>query len=157
MAAGRGPIHLASMFQGMSTPPMHAPEGAAQTFIIGDVLNWSSGQVVIAASLTNPVNIMGVALQKASGVTAADVAFVTPTTDELWEGSIDNDASLGTGAIAAADLGAQYEFRRDANGIWYVDKGATTNKKVTVVAFVGAVGEVMGRVLFRFMAAALYQ
>ena len=67
--------------------------------------------------------------------------------------TLDTNAALGTGAIAATDLGTAYGITEDSAGVWYVDKAKTgaADVRVRITKFQDAVGTVNGRVYVQFL------
>ena len=128
------------------------PEAAAQSFKRGELVQLSSGKVAALAGTDPAANsILGIAMHDASGVTDADVVVFVPSPDSLIVGNVG-----GTSVTAAADRGAEYGLV-EANDIVSVDKTDTTNTRVIVVDLDrrDPVGDVNGRVIFKFMASAL--
>jgi hypothetical protein len=127
------------------------PEAAGQSFKVGALVGIAAG--VVAAGVTDPVagTIVGLAAEAATGVTGNQVGVWVADQNTEFIANLQD-----TGAIAAADLGALYGLVVDAakGNILRVDKSDTTNTRVVVTRLVDAVGDINGRVEFRFLAAA---
>lgn len=127
------------------------PEAAGQSFKVGQLVGIAAGQAVAGATDPTAGTLLGLAAEAATGVTGNMVG--------IW--MADQNAEFiahlqDTGAIAAADLGTLYGVVVDAakGNILRVDKSDTTNTRVVVTRLVDAVGDVNGRVEFRFLSAA---
>jgi hypothetical protein len=135
-----------------STPSRVAPEKASQTFKQGAVLVNNGGYVEQGG--VNPRAIVGVAEEAGeNGATdgAKTCRYVPALPHVVFEGSIDTSSALGTGAIAQADLLAEYGVTQDPAGIWYVDKAkatAGTSSVGRIVELVDPIGTINGRVRF---------
>jgi hypothetical protein len=135
-----------------STPSRVAPEKASQTFKRGTVLVNNGGYLEKGG--VNPRAIVGVSEEPGeNGASdgAKSCRYVPALMHVVFEGSIDTSSALGTGAIAAADLFAEYGLTEDPSGVWYVDKAkatAGTSSVGRLVELVDAVGTVNGRVRF---------
>jgi hypothetical protein len=123
-------------------------EGAAQTFKVGAVVVLTAGKLVKAA--TAPVAaIVGIAAEAASGVTDRKIGVLVADEIGEFQGRVQD-----TGALALAQVGAQYGLVLDSVGgkdIFRVNVSDTTNKAVVVTELIDAVGDVNGRVGFKFM------
>jgi hypothetical protein len=126
------------------------PEAASQSFDAGDVVISSSGKVAIGTSDPAANLIFGVAAEDASGVTDKKVGVYIADESAEFSAQVQD-----TGTLALANVGAQYGIVLDAtNGIFRVDLSDTTNKRVTITELLDAIGDVNGRVVFKFMNAA---
>ncbi len=127
-------------------------EEASQTFKLGAVVICDSTDKdqVETAGADPTAAILGIALQDATGT--AD----TPILVGLAEPGVEFVARVqDAGTLAVGNLGTDYGMVYDStNTIWRVDLSETTNKNVTVTAFVDEVGDINGRVRFQFLAAA---
>jgi len=126
-------------------------EGAGQSFKVGALVGIAAG--VVAAGVTDPAaaTIVGLAAENATGVTGSQVGVWVADQNTEFVAHLQD-----AGALAAADVGALYGVVVDAakGNILRVDKSDTTNTRVVVTRLVDAVGDVNGRVEFRFLAAA---
>lgn len=109
----------------------------------------------IAGSLGNGVggsyvNVGNVATLQGNGATKGLI--------QVWLAGLSNlfiARSLSGQAISNDDIGAQYGFEIDAtNLIWRVDNGDTSNKVVQIVGLFDNDGDINGRYIFKFLAAA---
>lgn len=154
MATSRQAIFPSQRLGLHHTPVMTAPEGASETYLRGAPLVYSGGRVDEAGA--NPRSIVGIALhngQNNAAEGAVNAQYCPAIQGVIFEGSIDTSAAEGTGAIALADLGAEYGITESSN-LWYIDKNKTTggtNTVARVVGFRDPVGEVMGRIYFIFL------
>lgn len=125
-------------------------EGSAQTYKYGALLVLSGGQAVKGASDPAANTILGIASEDATGVQASKVGYYAATEDAEFLGTVQD-----TGTLALALIGTQVGLVYDAtNDIFRVDLSDTTNKRVTITRLYDAVGDVNGRVVFKFMNAA---
>ena len=108
----------------------HYVEAASQSYIIGALLKFSSGGMAIISSVTAPT-VAGVALAKATGVTAADAPVVLPYQNVLFEVSVDTTttsgtAALGTGKPSDFTIGTSYQLLLDStSGNYYMGTGTS--------------------------------
>lgn len=109
----------------------------------------------IAGSLGSGVgpsysNVGNVRTLAGNGVTKGLVQVYLAGLSNLFVGRV-----LTTQAISNDQIGVQYGIELDAtNLIWRVDTTDTTNKSVQVVGLFDNDGDVNGRVIFKFLAAA---
>lgn len=123
-------------------------EGAAQTFKAGAVVILSAGSIVKGASAA-VANIVGVAAEAASGVTGRKIGVYMADENSEFQGRVQD-----TGVLALANVGTQYGIVLDAVGgkdIFRVDLSNVTNKAVVVTELIDAVGDVNGKVGFKFL------
>ena len=151
----RVPFMIAAPFS-MATPQLTWPVDAAATWVRGAV-GVDDGGGELTEGGTNPTLIAGIATAKTpltnTNITTADGKFIPATPGCVFEGRVDDNGALGTGAIAATDLGTEYGITEDADGIWYVDKGKTAaaDVRVRIMKLIDAAGTVNGRVWFVFI------
>lgn len=125
------------------------PEGASQTFAEGDVVILSAtsdkgNKITIAG--TDPVTrIVGIAQAAASGTEDTLIPVALSNYENEFIGNVE-----GTTALDADFVGLRCGLVNDGSGIWRVDTSDTTNKSVRITGLVDAVGDVKGRVTFRF-------
>ena len=121
---------------------------------------WARGAVLIAASgyleeaADDPTEIVGVALHAVTSATEGDVAQYIPAVDsQEFIGVLDSAASPGTHALVITNRYVKYGLSVDASGIWYIDVDETSDAlvRVIVTGLVDQVGDIMGRVRFRFL------
>lgn len=129
--------------------------GAAgsESWARGALLIPSSGYLAEAGD--DPTDIVGVALHAVTSATAGDVAQYIPASPEQeFIGTLDSAASLGTHALVITNRYVKYGVSVDASGIWYIDVDETSDDLVRVIVtdLVDQVGDIMGRVRFRFLA-----
>jgi len=104
-------LNLGTAGAGAPTPPFGGITGNIATQTYGSVPNQP-----------NAVNI-------AIGTPVSDgrTLYIEPNQDNIFQALFDNS----TGTVAAdwtpvqTDIGKQYGMTKDANGLWYVDKGKT--------------------------------
>ena len=108
----------------------HYGEAATQSYIVGAPLKFSSGGMAIISSVSSPT-IAGIALVKATGVTAADAMVVLPYQSVQFEVSVDTTttsgtAALGTGKPSDFTIGTSYELLLDStSGNYYMGTGTS--------------------------------
>lgn len=149
----RIPIEAGAM-QGLAAiPKSEAPVAAAQVWVRGAVLTLTANELVEGGA--DPTGIVGIALHKHPPTnTPEEAGYHIPARENIeFIGSIDTNAALGTGAIAAGDLFTAYGITEDADGHWYIDKAKTAaaTVRIRITAFKDAVGTVNGRVRFQFL------
>ena len=127
------------------------PEGAGQTFKLGQLVAIAAGAAVAGATDPTAGTLIGLAAEAATGVTGNMVGVWVADQNTEFIANLQD-----TGAIAAADLGSLVGVVVDAakGNILRVDKSDTTNTRVVITRLVDAVGDINGRVEFRFLAAA---
>jgi hypothetical protein len=142
---------------GLPYPRQAVPEAATQTFKLGALVVCTSGFLVECGA--DPALILGVASRAGQNGASAglkeNVVYLAHP-DTLFVGNLDTSASEGAGVTAATDRFLTYGVAKRTSSHWYVDKTDTTNKRVRIFDFWNedAVGDVMGRVLFKFAGAA---
>lgn len=126
-------------------------EAAGQSFKLGALVSVAAG--LVAAGVTDPAAgvVIGLAAENATGVTGNQVGVWVADQNTEFIANVQD-----TGVLAQADVGALYGVVVDAakGNILRVDKSDTTNTRVVVTRLVDAVGDVNGRVEFRFLSAA---
>lgn len=128
----------------------HFEEGASQSFKYGHLVVLSSGQLVKGGSDPAANTVVGIASEDASGTQATKIGVYAATEESEFLGRVQD-----TGTLALTQIGAQFGLVLDAtNDIFRVDLSDTSNKRVTILRLYDAVGDVNGRVIFKFMNAA---
>ena len=128
----------------------HFQEGAAQTYKYGHLVILSSGQLVKGGTDPAANTVVGVASEDATGTQATLVGVYAATEDAEFLGTVQD-----TGTLSLALVGTQVGLVYDAtNDIFRVDLSDSVNKRVTITRLYDAVGDVNGRVVFKFMNAA---
>ena len=128
----------------------HFEEGASQSFKYGHIVVLSSGQLIKGGSDPTANTVVGIASEDASGTQATKIGVYAATEDAEFLGRVQD-----TGTLTLALIGTQVGLVLDAtNDIFRVDLGDTSNKRVTITKLYDAVGDVNGRVIFKFMNAA---
>lgn len=122
---------------------LYGPEGASQTFVIGDLLTVTSGFLVLAAAAA-AVAIRGVALEAgsnlAAGLTSTKYAPFFPGV--MFYANL-LGAAAADRALVATDMGTAFEVERSTTLIkgtspgWYVNGAATGTPAANVVSFFG--------------------
>lgn len=130
----------------------HFPEGASQTFIVGDVLalilTADKGDKVGKAG-ADPAVIVGVAAEKASGTEGTKIAVWVADEEGEFQAHVQD-----TGALDADDVGDAFGIVEDTtNKIWRVDRSDTTATRVRIVKLLDLAADVNGRVVFKFLQA----
>lgn len=130
---------------------IHFLEAAGQSFKVGQLVTLDANGRLIKGT-TDPAaqTVVGIAGEAASGVQG--VKHPVWMADETAEfiGRVQD-----TGVLALTNIGKQYSIVLDAtNDIFRVDLSDTTNKNVTITELYDAVGDVNGRVVFKFANAA---
>ena len=129
---------------------LHFQEGAGQSFKPGAVVVLSGGQIVKGASDPAANTVVGVAAEAATGVQGTKHPVYMADEGAEFQARVQD-----TGVLALANVGTQYGIVFDAGrDIFRVDLSDTTNKVVTVTELIDAVGDVNGKVVFKFMNAA---
>lgn len=96
------------------------------------------------------VNVANVATLQGNGATKGLIQVYLAGTNNLFVGR-----ALAGQTISNDDIGAQYGLEIDAtNLIWRVDNGDTSNKVVQIVGLFDNDGDINGRYIFKFLAAA---
>lgn len=154
MADSRLPIQIAAPDMS-SVYKREAPVDSSAVYIRGAILVQDGSDGELTEGGANPTKIVGVAIHKNPPTNnTSETGYYIPALPACeFEASIDDGSSEGTGAIAAGDLFAEYGLTEDSSGVWYVDKNKTgaTTVRVVVTKLIGDVGEVLGRVRFRFL------
>ncbi len=136
--------------KGGGGPDMLAKRHAdAATFLIGDVVKNSSGELVEATAAETGAVIVGVAAQSVNtnpGYDAANSPTVITGRDQtvsvwlatrrnVFKATLVNNSDTSVAAVQA-NVGVSYGFRIISAGIWAIDKNITaTNDGATIVAF----------------------
>lgn len=96
------------------------------------------------------VNVGNVRTLQGGGVTKGLIQVYLAGNDNLFVGRV-----LTTQAISNDQIGAQYGLELDAtNLIWRVDTTDTSNKVVQIMGLFDNDGDINGRLIFKFLAAA---
>lgn len=139
---------------GRSRTVMHFPETATQTFAVGDVLTYDTTALkqnkVKLASTANPMTtnpVVGVAAEAASGVEGTKIAVYPADEETEWIGYIDSPTAL-TAAMVASDFGVVWDGTAKC---WRVNTQDTTNKRVRITELYDNVGDISGRVIFKWL------
>ncbi len=125
------------------------PHATAATFLIGDVVKYSSGELVEATAAETGAVIVGVAAQSVNTNPGYDNAN-SPTvitgrdqTTSVWlatrrnvfRATLVNNSDTSV-ACTQANVGISYGFRIISAGVWAIDKNITaTNNAATIVGF----------------------
>lgn len=130
---------------------MYFLEAAAQSFKMGHVVTLdANGRIVKGATDPAAASVVGVAAEKASGTQGTKIGVYVADENAEFKGRVQD-----TGTLALTNVGKQYSIVLDAtNDIFRVDLSDTTNKNVTVTELIDAVGDVNGRVAFKWANAA---
>jgi hypothetical protein len=151
------PIRPVRSLTGLPYPRQSVPETASVTFLLGALVVCTSGYLTECGA--DPALILGVASRAGQngatdGLYKQTVYLAHP--DTLFVANLDTSASVGNGTTAATDRFLPYGVAKRTSSHWYVDKTDTTNKRVRIFDFwdEDAIGDVMGRVLFKFAGAA---
>lgn len=122
---------------------------------------WKKGAILIndatgylAEGGSNPTSIVGVAINAVTSASAGAVVQYVPALSSIcFVGTLDDMNAEGTGALAQAQVNVKYGLTVNSNGIWVVDINKTSDATVRVVVtgLVDQVGDVLGRVRFRFL------
>lgn len=150
----RKPIEPAAP-RGLAIPIWTWPVDALAAWIRGAVvIDDGSGELVEGGA--NPTLIAGIATSKhpPTNSHSTDTGKFIPALPGIqFEGSVDNNGALGTGAAAATNLGEVFGLTEDASGVWYVDLGKAggANGRVRITKLIDPAGTVNGRVRFVFL------
>lgn len=138
----------------MGSPTSYLPKAGATSFERGAPVIATAGLAVEAGADPALNTIMGVATHDMAitGYGSTD-CFMNPIdSEEVWIGSVDTSAGVGTGTSAVAQRGTRYGIAKDAtSGQWYIDINDTTNVRVRVEALIDPAGTVQGRVEFKWL------
>lgn len=149
------PMILRQHFPSSVDPNSKAfPEANSQDFIVGEPTYLVSGYLTKFAVGAN--NLLGMADDAAANDAAAQTKGLTKrvtmfNSNQIWEANVRNDDDGDADdAIAATDMGASFGIIESTvvADRWCINKADTTNKRVTIIGFVDAVGDIYGRVLF---------
>lgn len=142
---------------GLSIPQLTWPVDAAAVWVRGAVVIDDGGGELVEGG-ADPTLIAGIATSKnpltnTQGAATDAGKFIPAKPGVEFEGSIDDSSALGTGAIAAGDLGTAYGITEDSSGVWYVDKNKTAaaTVRVRIMKLLDDAGTVNGRVRFVFL------
>jgi hypothetical protein len=126
-------------------------EAAGQTFKPGAVVVLdAAGRIIKGGTDPAAATVVGVASERATGVLGSKVGVYVADENAEFKGRVQD-----TGVLALTNVGKQYSIVLDAtNDIFRVDLSDTTNKNVTVTELIDAVGDVNGRVAFKWANAA---
>ena len=137
-----------------SAPTVHGKEKASQSYVAGAfVQDDDSGLITESASPIDASAVtkraFGLAVNKATGTTSADVMVSWLTDSQMFEITL-SDSTAGTHTLAQADQWKVYPITKDgtfSTGNWYLDANAVSDTGGgIVVEFKDAVGTVDGRV-----------
>ena len=138
-----------------NTGSIRKREGGAatsETWGRGAVLIQSSGY--LAEGGTNPTEIVGVAIHGVTSAAQGAVAQYVPADNQQeFIGSLDDSGSEGTHALVITNRYVKYGITATSGGVWYVDvaKTADADVRVIVTDLIDDVGDVVGKVRFRFL------
>lgn len=120
---------------------LYGPEGASQTFVIGDVLTVTSGYLVLGAAAA-AVAIRGIAQEAGHNSSAGtDNVKYAPVFPGMFVYANLLGGSAGDEVLAATDMGTAFELERSATLVggatpgWYINGDATSTPAVKVVSF----------------------
>ena len=126
---------------------------ASETWAKGAILINDAGGL-LAEGGTDPTQIVGVAVNAVTSATAgAVVQYIPAITAISFVGTLDTSAAEGTHALVQANVNVKYGLTATSAGKWYVDVNKTSDATVRVVVtgLVDQIGDVLGRVRFRFL------
>ena len=98
-------------------------EKASSTFVVGDLLAYTAGQVDIAGA--DPAMIAGIAMEDKTGTTNELVKVLIPRPGDLFRVMVYVDATAANNPTAITQLGVNYGTAKQAAGKWGVDTGET--------------------------------
>jgi hypothetical protein len=126
-------------------------EAAGQSFKAGHVVTLdAAGRIIKGVTDPAAATVVGVASEKASGVLGTKIGVYVADENIEFQGRVQD-----TGVLALTNVGKQYSIVLDGtNDIFRVDLSDTTNKNVIVTELIDAVGDVNGRVVFKWVNAA---
>ena len=136
-----------------STPSETFKEAAGQTFKKGTPLVFTAGGSTVEQDTSNPLSIVAIAENDATGTTNADVRAIPLVDGQLFVGVLGNGDETDY-TLAQTDVGDVYGLDLDSTHFgWFVDKQNTAvlTVKVRVVKLLDPAGTVNGRVFFRFL------
>lgn len=130
---------------------MYFPEAAAQTFKAGHVVVLNgAGSILKGGTDPAAATVVGVAAEAASGVTGRKIGVYMADENAEFQGRVQD-----TGVLSQAIIGLQYSIVLDGTyDIFRVDLSDTVNKRLGVTELIDAVGDVNGRVVFKWLNAA---
>lgn len=142
----------------------HFPEGASQTFVVGDLLTYSAtadtgNRVIKATSGTTLTNLVGFAAEAATGTAATKIAVWVATPLAEFVGNICT-AAVAAVALDNDMLGANVGIVADTtNACWRVDVDddqTNANAVAIITKLLDDAGDTAARVAFRIHAARDY-
>ena len=134
-----------------SSPIVHGVEKASSAWLAGAFIqDDDSGRMTLSVSPIDASGVtkraIGLARDKATGVTDADVEFTWLDSRAVVEITL-SDATATTHTLAQADQWKVYPILKTATGNWYLDANAVSDTGGgIVVGFKDAIGTVDGRV-----------
>lgn len=163
MANGHQPFKASSHLGLHSTPSVTGPEGDSESFVKGAVLIDDGAGLLDEAGTTPIISIVGIATRDANNDTNnSDLRVEAACPNQLFEGTLDDGSSEGTGVSAETDQWAEYGVTEDSDGFWFVDKNKTEGDPtsgavetcVVVTKIYGTIGDTTPQVQFMFLPAA---
>jgi hypothetical protein len=167
MAVASKPI-VVHQIQGAKVESIqNAQYATGQTFLNGEFLIYTAGELTVSGANPAAGTIAGIALQKAGsnpGYDAANspatftgrkqsVSFAIPNDNVIFAGELTNNSSTVIAPVLA-DIGASYGITAYA-GIWTVDKNKTAaNARVTIIGIDTVLNIVFFKVLQSFLVGA---
>lgn len=116
------------------TKTINLPVTPSQAFVTDSLVKFTSGKLVPCIAGDAAIDVVGI-IRKAIVSTDADYASDRLVPIEVpLEKHVEYELDIGTGTIAATDLGTEY----DLAGPVTVDQSATTDKVVKLVARISA-------------------
>lgn len=134
---------------GVSTPILHGPVTASETFTRGAVIKAASGRLVVATDAAEGEVIVGVSNEAATGLAAGTAITYTPFVPGLLiEANLSLSGGSFTSTAADADLFLGYSLGIK-NGLFFLDEDvkstdAASGSQLFAVALSWARGKVSG-------------
>ncbi len=132
-------------------PMAEAPEKATQTFKAGALLK-NNGGFLDEAAVDAVSGIVGIAAHDGQNLATdglKNLSYYPALPGSIFAATLEDETNEDHVSVDA-DLFSVKALQKDTDGIWYVDENDAGNNAVTIVEFIGAVGDTRVRVGFRF-------
>lgn len=153
-------MSLVKIYPSSGTPNTpEFPEAASTDFVRGEPVYFVSGYLTKYAASSN--NILGMAADDAANSSDAVTDGLKKRAlifdnNQVWMTNVrQDDTGTSVDAIVATDMGSSFGIIEStvsgATNKWVIDTSDTSNKRVTIIGFVDAIGDIYGRVLFKWI------
>jgi len=131
------------------TPIWYGIETAAMSWKRGAILIAAAAGTISEAAEDAVADILGVALEDASGVTGTAVPYVPALPHLTFEATLEDPGATHT--LVQTDMFAALGFGKTAGGLWYIDEAEITAQAARIIEFVSPLGTNQARVRFMFL------